>query len=190
MGTVHALDYASTVRKQSLLQRRRVPTAQLVLAARRGDKAAFVRLHEAYVGAVRSVVLVRASWADTEDLVQDVWVTAWERLGTLDDPAKFGPWLLTIARHRLADHVRARRPAAMLVDDLPVPPSREPELREALRALRSLAPTYSEPLAMRLIEGLTGPEIAERTGLTPGSVRVTLHRGMKQLRKLLEIDDG
>ena len=39
---------------------------------------------------------------------------------------------------------------------------------------------------MRLVEGMTGPEIADRTGLTPGSVRVTLHRGMKLLRQRLE----
>ena len=38
---------------------------------------------------------------------------------------------------------------------------------------------------LRLVEGLTGPEIAMRTGLTPASVRVNLHRGMKLLREKL-----
>jgi len=42
-----------------------------------------------------------------------------------------------------------------------------------------------ETLILRLVEGLSGPEIAERTGLTPGSVRVNLHRGMQQLRERL-----
>ncbi|MCP4868224.1 MAG: sigma-70 family RNA polymerase sigma factor [Proteobacteria bacterium] len=192
MGPVHALDYDRSVKKQSLLQRRRIPTAALVKAARKGDKGAFIRLHEAYCGAVRSVVLVRSNPADTEDLVQDVFLAAWERLGSLRDPEVFGPWILTIARNRIADHVRTRRPAtlALVPGDLKVAPSRRAELQEALRALQSLAPNYAEPLAMRLIEDMTGPEIAERTGLTPGSVRVTLHRGMKQLRKLLEADDG
>jgi len=179
------------VKKQSLLQRRRIPTAKLVKAARGGDKGAFVRLHEAYLGAVRSVVRVRSSTADTDDLVQDVFLAAWERLGQLREPAAFGPWILTIARNRIAEHVRTRRPPplALLDHDAGVAPSVGPELREALRALQSLSPTYSEPLAMRLIEGMTGPEIADRTGLTPGSVRVTLHRGMKQLRELLEAND-
>ena len=40
---------------------------------------------------------------------------------------------------------------------------------------------------MRLVEGLTGPEIAERTGLTPGSVRVNLHRGIQLLRERLQV---
>jgi RNA polymerase sigma-70 factor (ECF subfamily) len=42
-------------------------------------------------------------------------------------------------------------------------------------------------LILRLVEGLTGPEIAEQTGLAPGSVRVNLHRGMKLLRERLGI---
>lgn len=51
-----------------------------------------------------------------------------------------------------------------------------------LDAIRSLPDAYRETLILRLVEGLTGPEIAARTGLTHGSVRVNLHRGMEQLR--------
>ena len=52
-------------------------------------------------------------------------------------------------------------------------------------ALAALPEAYAETLALRLVEGLTGPEISERTGLTPGSVRVNLHRGMALLREKL-----
>jgi len=48
-----------------------------------------------------------------------------------------------------------------------------------------LPETYRETLILRLVEGMTGPEIATRTGLTHGSVRVNLHRGMQQLRAKL-----
>jgi DNA-binding NarL/FixJ family response regulator len=51
--------------------------------------------------------------------------------------------------------------------------------------VRGLPDTYRETLILRLVEGMTGPEIAARTGLTPGSVRVNLHRGMQQLREKL-----
>ena len=54
-----------------------------------------------------------------------------------------------------------------------------------LDAIKSLPDAYREPLILRLVEGMTGPEIARRTGLTPGSVRVNLHRGMQQLRAIL-----
>ena len=49
----------------------------------------------------------------------------------------------------------------------------------------SLSETYRETLILRLVEGMTGPEIAARTGMTHGSVRVNLHRGMEQLRAKL-----
>ena len=55
-----------------------------------------------------------------------------------------------------------------------------------LGIIRSLPEAYRETLVLRLVEGMTGPEIAERTGLTPASVRVNLHRGMKMLREQLE----
>ena len=54
-----------------------------------------------------------------------------------------------------------------------------------LDAIKSLPDAYREPLILRLVEGMTGPEIARRTGLTPGSVRVNLHRGTQQLRAML-----
>ena len=54
-----------------------------------------------------------------------------------------------------------------------------------LDAIRALPAAYAETLLMRLLEGMTGPEIAARTGLTPESVRVNLCRGMKRLRRAL-----
>ena len=51
--------------------------------------------------------------------------------------------------------------------------------------IRSLPEAYRETLILRLVEGMTGPEIAARTGLTAGSVRVNLCRGMQQLREKL-----
>jgi RNA polymerase sigma-70 factor (ECF subfamily) len=59
---------------------------------------------------------------------------------------------------------------------------------EILAAIRSCPEAYKETLVLRLVEGMTGPEIAERTGLTPDSVRVNLHRGMKLLRQKLGIE--
>ena len=55
-----------------------------------------------------------------------------------------------------------------------------------LDVIRRLPDAYRDTLLMRLVEGMSGAEIAERTGLTPGSVRVNLHRGMTLLREKLE----
>jgi RNA polymerase sigma-70 factor (ECF subfamily) len=60
------------------------------------------------------------------------------------------------------------------------------EAAEILALIQSLPEAYRETLILRLVEGMTGPEIASRTGLTHASVRVNLHRGMKQLREKME----
>ena len=59
-----------------------------------------------------------------------------------------------------------------------------------LEVVRGLPEAYRETLVLRLVEGMTGPEIAARTGMTPASVRVNLHRGMKLLREKLGFMEG
>ena len=64
------------------------------------------------------------------------------------------------------------------------------EAQQALGAIRRLPEAYRETLLLRLVQGLTGPEIATLTGLTPESVRVNLHRGFKLLRETLAVPAG
>ena len=75
-----------------------------------------------------------------------------------------------------------------LPENLPVPggAAERADAHAALDAIRALPEAYRETLMLRLVEGLSGPEIATRTGLTPASVRVNLHRGMKLLREKLQ----
>ncbi|MEP6914517.1 MAG: sigma-70 family RNA polymerase sigma factor [Acidobacteriota bacterium] len=161
--------------------------ARLVGEARRGDERAFARLYERYARIIHGVLLARAPGADVEDLVQDVFLSAWKRLDALRDPAAFGGWLAMIARHRAADFRRRAVESVELPADLRAP-DRTASLSEAhavLDVIRTLPEAYRETLVLRLVEGFTGPEIADRIGLTPASVRVNLHRGMKLLRDKL-----
>jgi RNA polymerase sigma-70 factor (ECF subfamily) len=157
----------------------------LVRAARAGDREAFGRLYERYARMVHGVLLARVPRGDAEDLVQDVFLTAMRRLGALRDDAAFGAWLASIARNRATDHHRRGREQAELPEDLPGTPHPEDDGRAVLAAIRALPEAYRETLVLRLVEGMTGPEIAERTGMTAASVRVNLHRGMKMLRETL-----
>lgn len=160
---------------------------ELVRAARAGDESAFTRLYERYARVVHAVLLARVARQEVEDLVQDVFLTAWKRLDDLRDPSAFGGWLSMIARNRATDSHRRGAVFVELPPDLTSAesPSAEAEAKAALGAIRELPEAYRETLMMRLVEGLTGPEIADRTGLTPASVRVNLHRGMKLLREKL-----
>ncbi len=167
--------------------------AALVLAARAGDREAFGTLYERFARMVHGVLLARVPRGQVEDLVQDVFLAALARLGTLRDPARFGGWLAMIARNRATDFHRRRRATVELVDDVDAVASTveaEAEALAVLARLRTLPEAYRETLVLRLVEGMTGPEIAARTGMTEGSVRVNLHRGMKLLRARLGVGGG
>ncbi len=161
----------------------------LVAAARGGDRRAFERLYGRWVGTIHGILVASVAARDVDDLVQDVFLQAFRRLRGLRDDAAFGGWLLAIARNRAVDYHRRPDPVAELDPDVADPVTRKgarsPEAREALDAIRSLPAAYRETAALRLVEGMTGPEIARRTGLTPESVRVNLSRGMKLLRDKL-----
>jgi RNA polymerase sigma-70 factor (ECF subfamily) len=167
--------------------------ATLVGAAQRGDRAAFGALYQRYARMVHGVLLARVPIDDVDDLVQDVFLIALKRLTALREADSFGPWLAAIARNRSNDHYRRFVPEDQLPEDGTAPNARakprsaDVTATEVLEAVQGLTEAYREPLILRLVEGMTGPEIAARTGLTPGSVRVNLHRGMQQLRAKLSL---
>jgi RNA polymerase sigma-70 factor, ECF subfamily len=160
----------------------------LVLAARAGSREAFGELYERYARMVHGILIARVPRSQVEDLLQDVFLLAQRRLGSLREPARFGGWLAMIARNRATDFHRRSLVTVELPEDLPGPGSNhEAEALSVLRLVQTLPEAYRETLVLRLVEGMTGPEIAARTGMTDGSVRVNLHRGMKLLREKLGV---
>jgi RNA polymerase sigma-70 factor (ECF subfamily) len=159
--------------------------ARLVEDVRAGRPEAFERLYARYARMVHGILLARIPRRDVEDLVQDVFLTVHRRLSALRDGRALGGWLAMIARNRAMDHLRRRPEPEELPPDVAAPRDGYADAAAVLDAIRGLPEAYREPLVLRLVEGMTGPEIAERTGLTPGSVRVNLHRGMLQLREAL-----
>lgn len=161
--------------------------AALVAAVRAGDRDAFGRLYDAYSRMVHGILLARVPYGEVDDLVQDVFLVALKKIDSLRDANAFGPWLAMITRNRAMDFHRRSRDTAELTDDLPAATTAAPEAEatEVLNLIRLLPEAYREPLILRFVEGMTGPEIAERTGLAPASVRVNIHRGMKLLRERL-----
>ena len=166
--------------------------ARLVEAACRGDQTAFGQLYEQYAAVVHGLLLTKVPREEADDLVQEVFLIAMRRIMALRDPNRFGAWLSAIARNLANDHYRRLRPTDSLTEDPPETAGQTAATRHSdtgaaiLDVIRSLPDAYSETLILRLVEGMTGPEIAVRTGLTHGSVRVNLCRGMRMLRERLE----
>jgi RNA polymerase sigma-70 factor, ECF subfamily len=166
----------------------------LVHAARGGDRAAFGRLYDRYARMVHGILLARVPPREVDDLLQEVFLAALRQLHALRDVSRFGAWLSAITRNRANDHYRKSGPEAAVTETVSEEQAEgratdhvaEQEAAMILATIRTLPEAYREPLILRLVEGMTGPEIAARTGLTHGSVRVNLCRGMQLLREKLE----
>ena len=158
---------------------------QLISRACSGDREAFDDIYRKFAPLVHGVVLARVPIDDVQDIVQEVFLSAYRNLPTLRNNGAIGGWLVTIARNRATEFYRRSRTTEELSEALPGRSNPDREAREILSAIRSLPETYRETLVLRLVEGMSGIEIAERTGLKPESVRVNLHRGMELLRQKL-----
>lgn len=171
----------------------------VVAAARAGDRRAWAELYARLAPAVHGVLLARVGKTDADDLTQEVFVRAMRQISQLRDDSAIGAWLVNIARNEARDHGRrGRRVGGTLRlvglrgGGLPMDghaqagggPDDDARRRAAsvLEAIRSLPEAYHETLVLRLVEGLTGPQIAAALEMTHGSVRVNLTRGMEMLR--------
>ena len=161
--------------------------ARLVERVCAGDEEAFNEIYKIFAPLVHGIVLARVPRDEAADIVQEVFMAAHKNMHTLRDKNAFGAWLAMIARNRATEFYRQAKPTEELSKEMRGKDNQQTEANEILAAIRALPETYRETLVLRLVEGMTGQEIAERTGLTPESVRVNLHRGMKILRQKLGI---
>jgi RNA polymerase sigma-70 factor (ECF subfamily) len=176
----------------------------LVQRAQTGDRAAFEELVRRSSRLVFARLYLETGCVHlAEDLLQDTMLRAFRALPRLTDPGGLRPWLLAIAHNALIDDARResrrkRSPPAgdeTAVADLPAsgpsPPEvihREESRQQVLAALRSLPEEYRMPLALRYLTGADYDAISEQLGLTNGSLRGFLHRGLKMLRERLPAD--
>lgn len=168
---------------------------QLARALATGDRRAFEQLygrHGATTFAfLRSELRNRAA---AEDVQQQVWLTVWERRSSFDPArASFLTWVMLIARSRAIDELRRRGPGPRDPQGDLDPPdgaeeSRTEELLERWRiadALQRLPHEEAEILRMRFHEDLSQREIAERTGIPLGTVKMRMVDGLSRLRGVL-----
>lgn len=170
----------------------------MVTAVRAGDQHAFSGLYAAHVGAVRMVVWDNVHDRDTvDDVVQEVFARALERLATLHDADRFRPWLLSIARHAAIDQRRQRKSA---VDDRDTEevaangagPDEEAELAELARLVNTgvagLSRRDAAALSLVLHLGYTPTDVAAVLHVTPGAAKVILHRARRRLRDAVAVE--
>jgi RNA polymerase sigma-70 factor, ECF subfamily len=160
-----------------------------------GDEAAFARLVDAYHGdLVRVAYIVAGDEQLAEDAAQAAWSIAWRKLGTLRDPERVRPWLVSVAANEARQLIRSRhrRQVAEIrvrpPDDPGGDPSAVAERLDLVDAFRHLKPEDRSLLALRYVGGLDSTEIGALVGMSPSGVRGHLSRLLERLRK--ELRDG
>lgn len=134
-----------------------------------------------------------ADSATAEDLVQDVFLRAWNALDTLRDAKASKSWLITILRRENARRFERYRPeqSDVDVDELPGPAATaDPNTDTAVlrQAIAELPETYRQPLLLQVLAGYRCEEIADLLELSPGAVMTRLFRAREKLRAVLGED--
>lgn len=162
--------------------------ADLVARSRAGSRTAFaelVRRHEGWL--LNLLDHLVASKADSEDLAQDVLITAWQRLGDLREGQAFGAWLRRIAVNRAIAFRRqqARHNAHALFEQM-MPTDDAVEPLAVRQLLLRMKPEFAAVLVLKEIQGLSYEEIAETLRLPIGTVRSRLHYAREAFRRMWE----
>ena len=168
--------------------------AAMIEQAIAGDEVAFARIVAAHhEDMARIAFLVSGSREVAEDAVQAAWAIAWRRLGTLRDPARLRPWLMSVAANEARQMTRGdrRRTVRELRVEVPGTATVTPERAASIdlaNALARLDPRDRALIGLRFVADLDSAAIGREMGLSASGVRVRLHRLIGRLRE--ELGDG
>jgi RNA polymerase sigma-70 factor (ECF subfamily) len=172
-------------------------TAALVVRAKGGDADAFSSLVRAYLRAAYAVALgIVGRQADADDVAQDAFVLAFERLESCREPARFGGWLLTIVRNQAKNFIQRRNLRDVTktgdVPDLaalsPLPDARV-ESEALMQALMTLSEMRREIVLLHDLDSWTHGEIAQALDISEVSSRQYLFQARRELRAALSLGE-
>lgn len=169
--------------------------SELVRRSLAGERAAFSALVRRYQRPAYLAALgVTGNHEDAEDVTQECFVVALERLEECRDPERFVGWFLTIVRNRARNAIRREQirrgeplhPSLASAGGGPEWELDQTRLRQELRqALAGLSEVRRQVVLLHDLEGWKHREIAENLGIPPGTVRSHLHFARKNLREAL-----
>ena len=155
----------------------------------RPSREELVRRHRS---AVLAVCLAHArSSHDAEDITQDVFIRAFEKLGTLREPGKTRAWLLQIARRACADHRRRPAAPAAIHGDIAQPSDgRDGRCERLHAALARLPEDYRETITLYYLDGESCRSVAASLGVSEAAVRQRLCRARIMLHEMLTEEES
>lgn len=172
----------------------------LVLRTLAGEANAFGQLVKRYQTSVYNVCYrMMGAQQPAEDMTQEAFLRAYERLHTFDSARPFGPWIRTIATNHCLNNLKRKQPVLVPLDDSQSQgdPNTNPEKRalrreqadKVRRAMQQLSPADRAVMELRHFQGMRYEEIAGELGLSVGAVKSRLYRARKELAEILKSYD-
>lgn len=166
----------------------------VLAGAQNGDEAAFGRLWRDLNPPLLRYLSLGGDAAD--EVAAETWLTVVRGLSTFrGDEMAWRAWVFTTARRRAVDAGRRRTRSSRLswraswVEPVVADCADEVvdafSTEEAVALVRRLPPLQAEVVLLRVVAGLSVPEVAELVGRSPGAVRVAAHRGLQALRAMV-----
>ena len=164
-----------------------------VQAAANGDRAAFQRLYRAHVDRIYGAILRLAGYdhARAEDLTQEAFIRAWQKLSGFRGDSAFSTWLYRLAVNVALMDLRARNPEDTVENEVleaasePLTPFCAGERADLEQAVAKLPPRARAVLVLHDVEGWKHEEIGRELGMAVGSSKAQLHRARGLLRRML-----
>ncbi len=172
--------------------------AELVVRTRAGEVQAFGELVRRYQTAVFNVCYrLAGERREAEDMAQEAFLRAYQRLETYDEARPFGPWMRRLAANLSLNRLQRKAPEELPLHeeytwapghaDLPEPAAIRHERAAAVRrAIAELAPHYRAVIELRHYQGLSYAEISQALGLPLSDVKSHLYRARRQLAEILD----
>jgi RNA polymerase sigma-70 factor, ECF subfamily len=169
------------------------PLRRCAAAAAEGDNRAVAELVRRTEQAVWQLCTFLGSSGETDDLVQETYLRALRSLPRFRGQAPVRVWLLSIARHTCADHVRRRQRQRRLLDRLTIEAGSADDVVNApvvlsMELLLQLDPDRREAFALTQLAGLSYEEAAAVVGCPIGTIRSRVARARADLRAMLDVD--
>lgn len=167
--------------------------AELVRRSQAGDVAAFEEIYRLHSGRILGLCLRMAGDRDrAEELTQEIFVRAWQKLGTYGERAAFSSWLHRVAVNTVMSHFRRSKHDQSNVPLEELGPSAEPSRQERPgegvdleRAIAALPPRARLVFVLYDIQGHRHEEVASFMDISVGASKAHLHRARTMLREIL-----
>jgi len=159
-------------------------------AAQREETSTPQMLVRKYASAVLGLCMARTkNFHDSEDIMQEVFLKAFEKFGTLRDQRRILPWLLKIASRMCIDYQRKLRPCRSISEDIPAMPDYgNQHITRIHQAISELPEGYREPITLYYLDGRNCASVARTLGISEDAVRQRLVRGRLRLHEILSGD--